>query len=139
MKRRNGVWFISVATILGLIVIAGVVAALYSRHVRNSMQNLRVNTSAFDLGGIPDGQYPGSDQMMMAKADVLVTVEGGRITRIDVLNRSRYKADMEAVLQEVLTSQTANVDLVTGASASQACQKVALNAVQVALESAREQ
>lgn len=84
-----------------------------------------------DLRRIPDGTYYGTAETIMAAADVAVTVEEKRITKIELIRHVHSNGAMaEAVLDQIIEKQTLSVDAVSGATISSL---VLLKAVEEAL------
>ena len=85
-----------------------------------------------DLGAVRDGRYEGTQRNLPVTAKVRVSVEGGRITDIELL-RHFHGPDhgADAILERVMASQSLQVDAVTGATYSS---KVVLKAIESALK-----
>src|SRR5690554_7152416 len=70
--------------------------------------------------GPRDGVYFGSAQGFMGELGVDVTIEGGRITAIDVRphQETPFIADpaLETLVDEILAAQSTEVDIVSGAT-----------------------
>lgn len=70
--------------------------------------------------GWKDGVYEGKGDGFGGKIRLSVTVQGGKITAIDVLDASEedeaYRVQAEAVLTEILSEQSTEVDTVSGAT-----------------------
>ena len=73
-------------------------------------------------GGYKDGTYQGSGTGFGGTITVQVTVSGGKITAVDILSASgetgSYFASAQGVVSKVLSSQSPNVDAVSGATYS---------------------
>lgn len=82
-----------------------------------------------------DGVYEGSAKGGPNKATVRVTIEGQKMTNIEILEHSALRGKKaEPILpQRMIDAQSTNVDAVSGATNSS---KVIMNAVQNALEQA---
>ncbi len=85
----------------------------------------------FQLSEVPDGAYEGSCDWGIIAVRTKVTVQNGRISAINILqhNNGRGKA-AEKITESVLSDQTLQVDLVSGATYSS---KAILSAIQDAL------
>ena len=85
-----------------------------------------------DISQIQDGVYNGSFDAVIISADVDVTVQGYKIVGI-VINehKSGRGAPAESIIDEVLTTQSLEVDAISGATNSS---KVILKAIENALE-----
>lgn len=89
-----------------------------------------------DLSQMQDGTFNGYFDAILVSANVDVTVENHRIVEI-VINEHYHGRDnaveAEAVIDDVILTQSLEVDTISGATNSS---KVILNAVQIALENA---
>lgn len=79
-------------------------------------------TTEVPEGGYKDGTYQGSGTGFGGMITVQVTVLGGKITAVDILSASgetgSYFASAQGVVSKVLSSQSPNVDAVSGATYS---------------------
>ena len=79
-------------------------------------------TTEVPEGGYKDGTYQGSGTGYGGTITVQVTVSGGKITAVDILSASgetgSYFASAQGVVSKVLSSQSPNVDAVSGATYS---------------------
>lgn len=79
-------------------------------------------TTEVPEGGYKDGIYQGSGTGFGGTITVQVTVSGGKITAVDILSASgetgSYFASAQGVVSKVLSSQSPNVDAVSGATYS---------------------
>lgn len=79
-------------------------------------------TTEVPEGGYKDGTYQGSGTGFGGTITVQVTVSGGKITAVDILSASgetgSYFASAQGVVSKVLSSQSPNVDVVSGATYS---------------------
>lgn len=77
-------------------------------------------TTEVPEGGYKDGTYQGSGTGFGGTITVQVTVSGGKITAVDILSASgetgSYFASAQGVVSKVLSSQSPNVDAVSGAT-----------------------
>ncbi len=74
-----------------------------------------------DIGQLSDGTYTGSARGYKSVITVQVTVSGGKITDIQVVSQGDdepYFSNARAVIQRVISSQSMNVDTVSGATYS---------------------
>lgn len=75
--------------------------------------------SNVDLSKVQDGTYVGFCDMILITAMVRVTVAGGKIVTIDLLEHQyNKKYSGESVVKQVLDKQSLSVDGVTGATYS---------------------
>ena len=74
-----------------------------------------------DIGQLTDGTYTGSARGYKSVITVQVTISGGKITDIQVVSQGDdepYFSNARAVIQRVISSQSMNVDTVSGATYS---------------------
>ena len=74
-----------------------------------------------DIGQLNDGTYTGSAHGYKSVITVQVTISGGKITDIQVVSQGDdepYFSNARAVIQRVISSQSMNVDTVSGATYS---------------------
>lgn len=112
----------------GLFVLAGLAAFLFSACISTPRigQTLRPDD-------LRDGVYRGSYKGGPNTAAVEVTISGGKITRIDIIEHDHWKgAPAETVIPgRIIQRQSTLVDAVSGATNSST---VIMNAVQKAVE-----
>lgn len=103
----------------------------YNREIRRQMSDAG-NASPYN-----DGTFEGQADGFGGPIQVKVTIDGGDITKIDVLSAAgedpAYYTQAVAVLDQILQTQGVNVDTVTGATFSSTG---LINAVNTALRSA---
>lgn len=79
-------------------------------------------TTEVPEGGYKDGTYQGSGTGFGGTITVQVTVSGGKITAVDILSAAgetgSYFVSAQGVVSKVLSSQSPNVDAVSGATYS---------------------
>lgn len=87
-----------------------------------SAQEDAEDSAAEALGPYQDGTYTGSAQGFGGEITVEVTISGGNLTDITVLDAtgedSAYFSMAEAVLDDMLSAQSAEVDTISGATFS---------------------
>lgn len=80
------------------------------------------DTSAAGAVSYADGTYTGEAEGFGGTVAVEVTVEGGRITGVEVTSAEKedgaYLSMAEDIIQEILEAQSADVDTVSGATFS---------------------
>lgn len=87
-----------------------------------SMQEEQADSTAESLSPYQDGTYTGSAQGFGGEITVEVTISGGKLTDITVLDASgedsAYFSMAKAVLDDMLASQSTEVDTISGATFS---------------------
>ena len=126
-------WGKTVLIILSaVLLLGGLAGGLYLKSI--SDYKAKVNALDFaniDLSKVADGVYDGSCETGVVNATVQVTVRDHVITDISLVRHDNGRgASAEAVLQQMLRSQTTDVDAVSGATCSS---KVIRKAVENAL------
>ena len=126
-------WGKTVLIILSaVLLLGGLEGGLYLKSI--SDYKAKVNALDFaniDLSKVADGVYDGSCETGVVNATVQVTVRDHVITDISLVRHDNGRgASAEAVLQQMLRSQTTDVDAVSGATCSS---KVIRKAVENAL------
>lgn len=92
-------------------------------------RDFTITTPAF--GSLPDGEYRGSYDGGIVRAEVLVVMVGGRIDAVRVLRHECGKGKpAERIVGSIVAAQSLEVDVIAGASYSS---RVILKAVEVAL------
>ena len=88
-----------------------------------------------DLSNVPDGTYEGSYDADLIQVKVAVEVKDHNITNIELLQHENGKGGPgEAVIPEVIETQSLEVDTVSGATNSS---KVILKSIEIAIEGAK--
>ncbi|MDP4091729.1 MAG: FMN-binding protein [Bacillota bacterium] len=129
--KRVVIGLIAVALVSGIIF--GVNYYLQVREYKKLISDISI--SKVDLSSIPDGTYTGSYDAKMVAAKVQVVVSGHIITNIKILSHKNERGKKaEKIVDEIKSSQSLNVDIISGATNSS---KVILQAVQNALASAK--
>lgn len=126
-------WGKTVLIILSaVLLLGGLAGGLYLKPI--SDYKAKVNALDFaniDLSKVADGVYDGSCETGVVNATVQVTVRDHVIADISLVRHDNGRgASAEAVLQQMLRSQTTDVDAVSGATCSS---KVIRKAVENAL------
>lgn len=94
-----------------------------------------IKINEIDLMNVPDGTYEGAYDADLIKVKVLVTVKNHTISDIDLVQHENGKgAPAEAVIPEVIESQSVQVDAISGATNSS---KVILKSIEIAVDSAQ--
>jgi uncharacterized protein with FMN-binding domain len=107
-------WFAIV--LLVLIVLSGIMIATAFIGLK---ETTALEIGSVDLTRIPDGSYTGSYTNSRWSTTVRVTVQDHQITNIDPMKIQSGRQTLNAKLTEaILQEQTADVDVVSGATAS---------------------
>jgi uncharacterized protein with FMN-binding domain len=131
MKKSIKIILIIIAVIL---VLGGAFAAKYFSDLSSYRQAVEeITIGEVDLATIPDGVYTGSAEAVWVGATVEVTVSNHQITAIFLDHRHGQGEDAEVIPDQVIETQSLQVDLISGVTSSS---KVILKAIENALRSA---
>lgn len=105
----------AIVLLLALVILVSYLISVgkYKETVRNiTFQNI-------DIAGVADGSYVGECDVNFVYAKVEVTVQGGKITNIAILEHKNGRGQpAEEIINEMLLQQTIAVDAVSGATNS---------------------
>lgn len=110
-----------VLIVIGTVLIIGIASLLIYLNIVNNYREKVANTqiSNVTLSEIPDGSYIGDYDVGFIYAKVEVTVRNGRITDIKLLEHKNGKGkEAERIIDDILNTQSLNVDAVSGATNS---------------------
>ena len=127
LKKR--ILFIGIAAVIVLIILI-IVAGIKLNKITKEIDALKIES--LDFTKVKDGIYEGKCDMTIVTAKVNVKVEKGKVTGIDILEHihgNNYGADK--IIEKIISSQSLNVDSITGATGSS---KVMKKAVENALK-----
>ena len=130
MKKRT------IAIIVVLVVLIGSVGIklMFDKIEKNLNEMLLIELSDTDLTNVKDGVYFGSYASFPVSVEVQVTIKDHSIINIELLKHDNGKGQSaEAIVDTVISKQSIEIDIVTGATFSS---KVILLAIQDALTSA---
>jgi len=131
MNRKKGVTITVSIIVLGALVFGGKYL-LDLREYKQAMATIEI--AELDITKLEDGVYAGSYDAKIIAASVEVTVDEGRITKIELVKHKYEKGGPAvSVIDEIIANQTLEVDVVSGATNSS---KTILKAVENALDSA---
>ena len=117
-----------------ILLLAAVATIVITQSEKNLEALSDIPIEAIDLSAVPDGTYEGSYQAFPVAAEVKVTVQGHRMTAIDLVKHNHGQGEAaEAIPDRVMKAQSLQVDTISGATYSS---KVILLAIQDALTSA---
>ena len=130
MRKKKRI--ILVVSIIVLILIAFVIFAAVTK-IQNELQTLSTALiKNVDMTQVPNGVYLGQFSTLPVSAKVEVSVEGGKIINIKLIEHKNGQGKpAEVIIEQVLEDQTLDVDLISGATYSS---KVILKAIEDALE-----
>ncbi len=129
MKKKHPV-LKSILIVMLLIVLAVAAFTAYMAKELAPLNNVVIE--ALDLTAVKDGTYDGNHQAGPIDVALKVTVTDHRITQIDLIKHENGQGGpAEAILKDVIASQSLQVDAITGATYSS---KVILLAIEDALK-----
>ena len=131
--RTKKIILIIVAAVLLIGLAIGAKFLLDVQDYQNQIAAMQINE--IDLSKVPDGTYEGAYDADLIKVKVMVDVKDHVITNIDLVQHDNGKgAPGEAVIPEVIASQSLEVDAISGATNSS---KVILKSIENAISSAQ--
>ena len=90
--------------------------------LKYQLENSQVAGDGKDGGNYTDGTYTGQAQGFGGPIKVEVTVEGGKITKLDILSAEKedtaYLDAAKAIIDTIIENQSTEVDTVSGATFS---------------------
>lgn len=129
MKKRK-IFVTALILIIGIVLVAAGIKAYLETNLKQ-LENLTI--SEVDLTELEDGIYTGSYKVFPVSAEVRITMNNHKITKIDLLeHKNGQGAAAEIIPEKVVATQTLDVDIVSGATYSS---KVILKAIENALNS----
>jgi uncharacterized protein with FMN-binding domain len=136
-KKRSRLFkviVIIVIVLFALFAVVGVFIGIYAWRFNRAWKSIVIEK--VDLSQIPDGAYEGSYKSFHDSATVKVTVRDHQIEQIEIVKQSPggNLSEMEELARRVVDSQSPDVDVISGSSASS---KVFLKAIENALSSAQ--
>ena len=129
MKSRAK-WILRSAILLAAVGLC--VLGLYLVRIRLYKDKIAsIRFQQLDLTEIPNGSYKGEYDADIVGAKVIVTVQDGKITDIQLTEHKNERgAPAEAVLPKIIREQRVEVDAITGATnSSKAIEKAVENAL----------
>ena len=133
MTKKKTKTLIIVGAILSVIIISLVIMIIKTNNDLKQINSLVIEN--VDLSDVEDGTYYGSYSTMMVSVELNVTVTDHTITAIDIIRHDSGKGGAaEAIINDVIDSNSIEVDTVAGATYSS---KVILKAIQNALTAAK--
>jgi uncharacterized protein with FMN-binding domain len=116
---------IAVLAVVVVIVIA--VISMFVTAGKNAAKYTNFNFSQLNLSNVADGTYTGSEDGGMVKATVEVTVKDHLITQVKILAYDNGKGKpAEAIVDDIVKSNSLEVDTVSGATLSSNVIKMAV-------------
>ncbi len=136
MAKKKGL--INTVVIIAIVIVAiGLIGVVGFRQIEKGMSDLlEMPIMDIDFSSVWDGSYPGEFNRFPVSAEVEVTVQGERVTGIELLSH-RHGPGYSAgeILDRVIEHQSLNVDVISGATYSSI---VILKAIEDALMEARQ-
>ncbi len=131
-KTKKRILVITGAAILIGLLIGG----KYLLDVQNYKDDIAaIQIEQIDLANVPDGSYEGAYDVNFIKVKVMVDVKDHTITDIELLQHENGKgAPAEAIIPEVISAQSLDVDTVSGATNSS---KMILKSIEIAMDNAK--
>jgi uncharacterized protein with FMN-binding domain len=116
MKRKHVILLIVALVIL--VVVIGVIETI--RTATRQMDELMERpVESIDLDDIPDGTYEGEVKTIPVYVKVEVVVEDHEIIRIELIEHRHGQGESaETIVEEIVSAQSLDVDLITGATYS---------------------
>ena len=107
-------------TAIFLFLIVLIFTAVYLKSVAEYKRSVKETTfSNLDISNVPDGGYVGEYDVDFIYAKVEVTVRGGVIADIDILEHKNGRGkSAEIIVEKIIEEQKINVDAVSGATNS---------------------
>jgi uncharacterized protein with FMN-binding domain len=135
MRRKQVVTLTILAVVIVIVYFGITTVKSYMKTIEASLEQLKnTQISDVDLSHVADGVYTGSCHVFPVTAEVKVTVQGHRISSIELTKHiSGRGSKAEVIPGRVVEAQTLAVDAVSGATYSST---VILRAIENALNSA---
>lgn len=90
--------------------------------LKYQLENSQITGDSKDGGNYTDGTYTGQAQGFGGPIKMQVTVEGGKITKLDILSAEKedtaYLDAAKAIIDTIIENQSTEVDTVSGATFS---------------------
>lgn len=90
--------------------------------LKYQLENIQITGDSKDGGNYTDGTYTGQAQGFGGPIKMQVTVEGGKITKLDILSAEKedtaYLDAAKAIIDTIIENQSTEVDTVSGATFS---------------------
>ena len=106
--------------ILGIaILVLFAIGKLMPLYMDSQSTSLRASTKAFDISAVQNGVYEGKAFLLPVSVKVRASVSEGRIESIDLLRHFNGQGKTaEAIIDDVMATQSLGVDVIAGASYS---------------------
>lgn len=133
MKKKTKI----IIMVIGIVLLIGLgIGAKFLMDVNAYQKEIAaMEIQDIDLSNVPDGTYEGSYDADLIQVKVAVEVKDHNITNIELLQHENGKGGPgEAVIPEVIETQSLEVDTVSGATNSS---KVILKSIEIAIEGAK--
>ncbi len=133
MKKKTKI----ILMVIGIVLLIGLgIGAKFLMDVNAYQKEIAaMEIQDIDLSNVPDGTYEGAYDADLIQVKVAVEVKDHNITNIELLQHENGKGGpAEAVIPEVIETQSLQVDTVSGATNSS---KVILKSIENAIEGAK--
>ena len=118
MSKKKVVGFIAAGLVVGAVILFG--------SLGSQMKNLVF--TEIDMSEIGDGIYQGSAETSLVKVEVEIEVQSHEIIRVDLLKHDNgLGAKAEAIVDDIISENTYEVDEISGATMSSQVIKSAVN------------
>lgn len=127
MKKKKVILII--ITIMTVVILAGVIFISIMQKNLDELADTQIQN--IDLTKVKDGTYEGKYQALPVTAEVKVTVVNNEISEISIVKHTNGQGKAaEGIIEEVISAQSLQVDVISGATYSS---KVILKAIEDAL------
>lgn len=116
MKRKH-IFLLIVALVILVVVIGAIVMIRTATRQMDELMDRPVER--IDLNDIPDGTYEGELRTVPIYVKLEVVVEDHEIIRIELIEHRHGQGESaETIVEEIVSAQSLDVDLITGATYS---------------------
>lgn len=115
LLRRIVLYIAAIVLIIGFIILF-----IYIKGVLDYKQSVKeITLDDINISDVADGVYVGECDVNFIYVKVKVTVQGGKISSINILeHKNGHGKPAEAVINEIIDEQMIDVDAITGATNS---------------------
>lgn len=103
--------------IFGIIVLALVIIGIGTYSYLSNLEPKDLVFAEIDISALADGTYSGNAKFTPVKVALEVTVSGGAVTSIEIMEHVNGKGKQaENIIERVIETQSLQVDTITGAT-----------------------